>query len=112
MSIRAEIRLPEELQLSNVHELVREVWPALKACRHQLAFELLVDMSNLCFIRPSGLAALAAITMYIARSGYLQRGHVIKPTHTDVDQYLTRMDFLSYTWITNGDSSARYARSE
>lgn len=107
------IKLPKELKLSNTHELVERFAPAVDACHNQPTVEITLDMSDLSFVTPTGLATLTAAMVYIARSGCLEQSHVVRPK-AQVDGYLTRMGFYEslqlsakYPW-SKRDSTGRF----
>ncbi len=96
MSIMLTVDLPRQLQIGNLHRIVELFLPTVHACNQKQTFEIVVNMGDLGFVRPSGLAALSAIMVYVARSGYLKQGYVATPRSSDVDGYLARMDFYEF----------------
>ncbi len=96
MAAESIIRLSNDLGLSNIHELVAQVAPVIDACRNLRVQKITVDMSDLQFIWPTGLATLTAGITHIAQHECVQSVSVRRSRHARADGYLTRIGFYDF----------------
>jgi len=97
-----KITVPEEFDITSLEEFIKQLyWYDNKT-------SVEIDLSKLKFIRPSGLAVLAAYTQYLKVTGLFEnRRTILWPNDSDVIRYLKRMDFHQMLDIKTSENFSR-----
>jgi anti-sigma regulatory factor (Ser/Thr protein kinase) len=106
--LELEAQLPSSLDMTTISQTVDCFQDASRASYGGVPFNLVIDMANVRFVTPTGLATLTAIMAMFARSGYLRSGRILPTTDDDLQTYLERMDFYDYFQIDTGMLRNRY----
>ncbi|MBI5688304.1 MAG: STAS domain-containing protein [Verrucomicrobia bacterium] len=83
----ATIVISGSLDWSNLPKLLRQLEPLA----NEQAGSVILDLSDVAWCCPIGVATLAASVYWLAKRGFKLRG--LRPTRSDIERYLERIDF-------------------
>jgi anti-sigma regulatory factor (Ser/Thr protein kinase) len=109
------LELTSSFGILSADRIIRILYPLFEACKEDTV-ELVLDMSRLRGMYPTGMAAICAGLMHLQRQARLKIVELQPPVLTDVHDYIARMGFyrhleleIEYPW-SKYDSTARFIK--
>src|SRR5436190_2083021 len=103
------IKAPKTLTIGTLPEFLQQVSPCFQLYREEEEAEIRFDLSDLEFIAPTGLSTLtSAALLFTCESPPCVNVTLVKPNSSDVDNYLSRMDFYKITNVDHDYSLTRW----
>ena len=79
------------LGIRNAEQIVQNTHNLFEACRYGEKIELVLDLTQVDRLYPTGMAAICATTLYLERCGDYNLHKCLQPENLDAHDYITRM---------------------